>query len=662
MTQETLHFQAEVSRLLDIVAHSLYSDREIFLRELISNASDACDRLRYGAITQPELAAEDPEFRVRIETNADAGTLTITDNGIGMTREELVSNLGTIARSGSLDFVNRLTGDARKDLQLIGQFGVGFYSTFMVADQVDVFTRKAGETASWHWSSSGQGAFSIEEAADQPRGTRVVLTLKEDAKEFLEEARIRTIVRKYSDHIAIPVDFAGAEKTETLNSASALWTRAKSEITEEQYKEFYHHVSHGFDDPWLTLHWRAEGKIEYAALLFIPSMKPFDLFDPQRAHRVKLYVKRVFITEGAEGLLPPYLRFVRGVVDSEDLPLNVSREMLQNNPVVARIRAGLVRRILSELSKRAAPPSPTDEVDADMPEASAADADDSAPDTYTSFWTNFGAVLKEGLYEDAENRQTLLTLARFRSTASDGLVSLADYIGRMKPGQDAIYFITGEDERALLKSPHLEGFRAKGVEVLLLTDTIDEFWVPTVGTYEGKSFKSVTRGGADLGKIETSADTKPASEEETPPASETASLIAFFKSTLGDTVKDVRPSDRLTESPVCLVADEGDLDIHLERLLKQHNQLGDIATKRVLEINPTHPLVRTLGRVVKAGSAPGRAADVAWLMLDQARILEGQPLTDAQAFSGRLAAALQLALPSEAGGAPATSAPAEEPA
>jgi len=650
MTQETLHFQAEVSRLLDIVAHSLYSDREIFLRELISNASDACDRLRYAAIIDPALAADDPHFRVRIVPDSSTGTLTIIDNGIGMNREDLVANLGTIARSGSLDFASQLTGDARKDLQLIGQFGVGFYSAFMVSESVDVFTRKAGENSCWHWSSRGQGFFTVEQTETVPRGTKVILTLKDDAKEFLEEARISAIVRKYSDHIAIPVEFASGDKTETLNSASALWTRPKSEITDELYQEFYHHVSHGFDSPWLTLHWRAEGKIEYGALLFIPSSKPFDLFDPQRSHRVKLYVKRVFITEGAEGLLPPYLRFLRGVVDSEDLPLNVSREMLQNNPVVARIRSGLVRRVLAELTKQASADSETEgsAETSDNPEK----ADGSPPSpteteagkSYTDFWTVFGAVLKEGLYEDSENRDTLLKLARFRSTASDDLVSLNDYVSRMKPGQDTIYFITGDDLRTLVKSPHLEGFRAKNIEVLLLTDTIDEFWVPTIGSFEGKPFKSVTRGGADLHKI--LADSKSDEEPEaSPPAGETASLIAFFKSTLGDTVKDVRASDRLTESAVCLVADEGDLDMHLERLLKQHNQLGEIASKRVLELNSKHPLMRTLAATIKSGSAPQQAADIVWLMLDQARILEGQPVSDPQTFSRRLAEALRLGLP-----------------
>ena len=394
MTEERLSFQAEVSRLLDIVAHSLYSEKEVFLRELISNASDACDRLRYAALTEPALSAEDPVLGITISVDKEARTLTLADNGIGMNRDDLVSNLGTIARSGTGEFMSKLTGDAKKDVGLIGQFGVGFYSAFMVADTVDVFTRKAGETQSWHWRSDGRGEFTVGEAsAEARRGTRVVLHLREGDGDYLEEHRLATIVRKYSDHIALPIRFTSGEEgaePKTLNQASALWVRSKSEITEEQYKEFYHHVGHSFDEPWLTLHWRAEGKIEYTSLLFVPSMKPFDLFDPKRAHRVKLYVRRVFITEGVEGLLPAYLRFLRGVVDSEDLPLNVSREMLQNNPMVAKIKSGLVRRVLGDLAKK---------------------ADEDAV-KYAEFWENYGAVIKEGLYEDFEHRDSLFKLLR----------------------------------------------------------------------------------------------------------------------------------------------------------------------------------------------------------------------------------------------------------
>jgi molecular chaperone HtpG len=622
MTEERLSFQAEVSRLLDIVAHSLYSDKEVFLRELISNASDACDRLRYAALTQPELSADDPDLKIRILADKEGRTLTVADNGIGMNREDLVENLGTIARSGTAAFMNKLTGDSKKDIGLIGQFGVGFYSAFMVAEKVEVLTRKAGEAQGWRWTSDGRGEFTVAEADDVARGTRVILYLREGEDEFLEEIRIGRIVQKYSDHIALPILFGDAEDAKALNKASALWIRSKNEITEDQYKEFYHHVGHAFDEPWLTVHWRAEGKIEYTSLLFVPSTKPFDLFNPERRHRVKLYVKRVFITDQAEGLIPPYLRFLRGIVDSEDLPLNISREMLQHNPMLAKIRSGVTRRVLQELTKKA-----------DDPEQTAA---------YDGFWENFGAVLKEGLYEDYEHREQLLKLLRFRSTAGDGLVSLEDYVGRMREGQDDLYYITGDDPDALRKSPQLEGFKARGIEVLLLTDPVDEFWIPSVGDYQGKGFKSVTRGGVDLSNIK--AEDKPEEEtKEKPAEGDLNNLIALFKVTLGEAVKDVRASQRLTDSPVCLIADEGDMDIHLERLLKQHKQL-DAAAKRILEINPTHPLIRRLAEMAgKDGAATG-LNDAAWLLLDQARIIEGEQLPDPAAFSRRLAVMMEKGL------------------
>ncbi|HEY0835271.1 MAG TPA: molecular chaperone HtpG [Azospirillum sp.] len=621
MTEERLSFQAEVSRLLDIVAHSLYSEKEVFLRELVSNASDACDRLRYAALTQPELSAEDPNLKVRLIADKDARTLTVVDNGIGMNREDLVENLGTIARSGTAAFMRQLTGDSRKDVSLIGQFGVGFYSAFMVAERVEVLTRKAGEEQGWRWESDGKGEFTIAEAETVARGTRVVLHLREGDDEYLEEHRLGAIVRKYSDHIAIPILFGDGDEAKSLNSASALWMRSKTEITAEQYKEFYHHVGHSFDDPWLTLHWRAEGAIEYTNLLFVPTSKPFDLFDPKRAHRVKLYVKRVFITEGTEGLVPPYLRFLKGVVDTEDLPLNISREMLQHNPMLAKIRAGITRRVLGELNKKAA--------DAETAEA------------YTTFWENFGAVLKEGLYEDFEHRDDLMKLLRFRTTAGDGWVSLEDYVGRMKEGQDTIFTIAGDDVDGLLKSPQLEGFRAKGVEVLLLTDPVDEFWVQAVAQYKDKPFKSVTRGGADLGKIQGGED-KPDADKV--PEGDLASLIALFKLTLGDMVKDVRSSERLTDSPVCLVADDNDMDMHLERLLKQHKQLGMGESKRILELNPGHPLIKRLTERAKTGGAGGDLDEMAWLLLDQARIVEGDPLPDPAAFARRLSSMLAKGL------------------
>ncbi len=625
MTEERLSFQAEVSRLLDIVAHSLYSEKEVFLRELVSNASDACDRLRYAALTQPELSADDPNLKVRLLVDKDARTLTVADNGIGMNREDLVENLGTIARSGTAAFMKSLEGaekgDGKKDVNLIGQFGVGFYSAFMAADKVTVLTRKAGETQGWRWESDGKGEFTIAETDGLPRGTKIVLHLREGDDEYLDEARLGGIVRKYSDHIAIPILFGEGEDAKALNSASALWTRSKSEITADQYKEFYHHVGHAFDDPWLTLHWRAEGALEYTNLLYVPSTKPFDLFDPKRAHRVKLYVKRVFITDAAEGLIPPYLRFLRGVVDSEDLPLNISREMLQHNPMLAKIKAGITRRVLSELSKKAKDTENTAE--------------------YDTFWENFGAVLKEGLYEDYEHRDDLLKLLRFRTTAGEELVSLEQYVARMKEGQDAIFTISGDDIDTLLRSPQLEGFKAKGVEVLLLTDPVDEFWMPSVGVYDGKPFKSVTRGGADLGKIKGEEAEKP---EEKTPEGELTDLLALLKLTLSDAVKDVRKSERLTDSAVCLVADDNDMDMHLERLLKQHKQLNGEVGKRILEINPSHALIKRLAERAKGNGATDALEDAAWLLLDQARIVEGEALPDPAAFARRLASAMEKGL------------------
>ncbi|MEQ8357197.1 MAG: molecular chaperone HtpG [Kiloniellaceae bacterium] len=625
MAEEQLSFQAEVSRLLDIVAHSLYSEKEIFLRELISNASDACDRLRHAALTQSDLLGDDSSFKIRLTADAAGKTLAVADNGIGMNREELIENLGTIARSGTAAFVQQLESK-QEGSNLIGQFGVGFYSAFMVAERVEVSTRRAGEAQGWKWSSDGKGAFTIAEDPDAPqRGTRIVLHLRKGEEEYLDPQRIRRIVATYSDHIAVPVVLESKkedEPDETLNAASALWTRPKNEITEEQYKEFYHHVGHTFDDPWLRLHFKAEGVVEYTGLLFIPSQKPFDLFHPDRKPGVRLYVKRVFITDDCSELLPSYLRFLRGIVDTEDLPLNVSRELLQNNPRLTKIRTAICKKVLGELKKKA----------------------EKAPDEYASFWDTFGAVLKEGLYEDGSQREALLHLARFRSTTREGLVSLADYVTAMQPGQEAIYTITGENPEALARSPQLEGFAAKGVEVLLLSDPVDDFWLSTVPDYDGTAFKSVTRGGVDLEKIGAeSEDQDGADEKKGETTAALDALIAFVKLTLKDAVKDVRASKRLTSSPVCLVADEGDLDMHLERLLKQQRQL-DRSSARILELNPGHALIKALeGHIGKDGS--GRLVeDAAWLLLDQARIIEGEALPDAAAFSRRLSTLVEKGL------------------
>jgi molecular chaperone HtpG len=617
LTTEKREFQAEVSRLLDIVAHSLYSEKEIFLRELISNASDACDRLRYQALTEPELIAGDANFRVVLEPDAKKRILVVADNGIGMSRQEMIDNLGTIARSGTARFMKEFSGDQKADLALIGQFGVGFYSAFMVAGEVEVVSKKAGEAIAHRWVSDGKGQFTIEEAERPGRGTTITLHLNEADAEYAEPARLETIVKKYSDHIALPIVLDHAGKEKTLNSASALWMRPKSEITAEQYKEFYHHVAHAFDEPWLTLHNKAEGVFEYTTLLFVPGSKPFDLFDPARKHRVKLYVRRVFITEDAQELLPPYLRFLRGVVDSEDLPLNVSREMLQNNPTLARMRGQIVKRVLGELAKK---------------------AKDDAQD-YAKFWENFGAVLKEGIYEDRENSNALLELARFRSSGGEGLVSLEEYAQRMKPGQEAIYTIAGDSVEAVAKSPQLEGFRARGIEVLYLTDPVDEFWTSAVGEYKKKEFKSVTRGAADLDKI--AAEAQDGADDR--PEGDVAALIAVLKLALGDAVKDVRASKRLTDSAVCLIADEHDMDIHLERLLRQHRQMtGD--SKRILEINPKHALIAQLVKLAGKDGAADALGDFAWILLDQARLLEGEPLPDPALFAKRLSSVLAKGL------------------
>lgn len=619
MTEENLTFRAETSKLLKIVANSLYSRREVFLRELISNASDACDRLRYEALTMPELAAGDADYCVKLHLNAKAKTLTVEDNGIGMGRDELIENLGTIARSGSSEFLEKMKGDDSGDMSLIGQFGVGFYSAFIVADKVVVLSRRAGAADAWQWSSDGTEQFQISEAERESRGTSVILHLKKDAKEFLDTDLLRRTVKAHSDHIGIPVVLAGVDGSETLNSASALWTRPKREISQDQYKEFYQHVGHGFDDPWTTVHVRAEGRLEYTMLLFVPSTRPLDLFQPDRKCAVRLYVRRVFVTDDCKGLLPPYLRFICGVVDTEDIALNVSREMLQQDPILSKIGAAVVKRILAELDKRAK----------------------KDPEAYETFWKNFGPVLKEGLYEDAGRRDQILGLARFHSTHGEGLVSLKEYISRMTEEQEAIYTIAGDDVAALRSSPNLEGYAARGAEVLLLTDPVDEFWVPAVGNFREKPFVSVTRGDAGLDKLKPK---EPASnvEGEGAKAGDIAVLVALLKQSLGDKVKEIRVSERLTTSAVCLVADDTDLDRHLARMLSQHGQLDHVAAG-ILELNPAHSLIKSLAESAqKTGSTPA-LEDAAHLLLDQARIVDGDPPTDSAAFARRLTALLERA-------------------
>ena len=628
---ESHAFQAEVGKLLDLMINSLYRDKEIFLRELVSNAADACDKLRYSAIARPELMGDDTSLSVTIKPEKRKRLLVVADNGIGMSRDELIENLGTIARSGTEAFVKRMAeeggagGRENEAAGLIGQFGVGFYSAFMVAERVEVATRKAGEEEGWRWRSDGAGSFSVAPEPEAARGTRIALHLRKDAGEFLEPARLRTVVKAYSDHVGLPIWLENQDgQKEMINEGSALWSRPRNEIDEAQYREFYHHIAHMPGDPWHTIHLRAEGRIEYTALLFVPDSRPFDLFDPARRHRVRLYVKRVFITDECEGLMPSWLRFMRGVVDTSDLALNVSRETLQHDPILAKIRAGLIKRVFSELGKRAK----------------------KSPEEYGAFWENFGAVLKEGLYEDAEQKDRLLPLVRFQSVGGGDLwLSLDEYVAAMPEGQEAIYYVSGEDARALRRSPQIEGFRARGIDVLLMADPVDQFWLPAVGAYAEKPLRSVTQGAADLDRFAAAGTGKDgeASEKDKAAPGEMDKLIALVKLTLGDAVKDVRASERLTDSPVCLVADEGDLDMHLERLLRQHKQ--EVPTqKRVLEINPSHTLTRALADMVGRKGATDALEDAAHLLMDQALILEGEPVPDPPAFTKRLSALVSRSL------------------
>ena len=615
MTEQTLAFQAEVSKLLQIVANSLYSHKEVFLRELISNASDAADRLRYEAIASPELTAGDPTFKVLLRPDQAAKTLTIEDNGIGMSRQDLIDNLGTIARSGSAAFLKQATDAKEKDVSIIGQFGVGFYSAFIVADKVEVTSRRAGSDEAWTWTSDGKGSFTVTQATRPGRGTTIVLHLKDEHIEFADPFTLRRVVKAHSDHIGLPVKLANKDGEETVNEASALWMRARKDVTEEQYKEFYQHVTHGFDEPWLTIHNKAEGRLEYTALLFVPGTRPADLYQPERKSPVRLYVRRVFVTDEAKALIPSYLRFLRGVVDTEDIALNVSREMLQHDPVLARIGSALTTKVFSELEKKA----------------------EKEPEAYEKFWENFGPVLKEGLYEDPAKRDQVFKLARFRSTASEKLTSLAEYVARMKEKQEAIYFITGDNAAVLRHSPQIEGFLARGYEVLLLTDAVDEFWVPAVALYEGKKFVSVTQGAAELGPA-------PASDkQERVEGGELAVLIAHLKQGLGDAVKDVRATDRLTDSAACLVAGDTDMPRHLARMLRAQGQLQG-SLPGILEINPAHALIRAMAQQMTNVGAREHVLDLGRLLVDQERIREGDGPTDIAAFSKRLSDVMARAL------------------
>jgi molecular chaperone HtpG len=623
---ESQPFQAEVSELLHLMVHSVYSETDIFLRELISNASDACDRLRYEAIAHPELIADGEAPKIRIVPNKKDGTLTVADSGIGMDRQELIDNLGTIARSGTKSFLSRLT-EAKDGAGLIGQFGVGFYSAFMVAERIVVFSRRAGADEVWRWSSSGGSGFEIARFSEQAagrvaRGTEIVLHLKPDAKKYLEIYEIERIVGAYSDNIQFPILLKPEEgEPRQINSASALWQRPKSELKPEDYTQAYKSIAGAFDEPAMTLHYRAEGRQSYAVLLFAPSTKPFDLFEPARKGKVKLYVRRVFITGDAD-LLPAYLRFIRGVVDSEDLPLNISREMLQNNPQLAQIRKAVTGRVVGELETLS----------------------DKEPETFARIWDAFGPVIKEGLYEDYERREKLLALSRFTTTAGDKR-SLKQYIADLKPNQTEVYFLVGDSIERLKSNPRLEAAAARGIEVLLLTDSVDAFWTSAPLDFEGKPLKSLSQGEISFDLIPLIDDgAKNDAKDKAEAVTDEAAAIAVIKASLGDRVSDVRASQRLTTSASCLVAGTHGPDRELERLLSQQNR--GVKTKPILEINPRHPLVAAIARA-EAGSA--MTDDLSLLLLEQAQILDGELPEDPAAFAARLNRLVLQAMPSPAG-------------
>jgi len=618
--QETLGFQTEIKQLLDLMIQSLYSNKEIFLRELISNASDAADKLRFEALSDDALYEGDADLKIWVAFDKDARTITVRDNGIGMSREEVIDNIGTIAKSGTQEFLKSLTGDKAKDTQLIGQFGVGFYSSFIVADKVTLFTRRAGNEASHgvKWESSGEGEYSVETIERKQHGTEVILHLRPDEDDFLSDYRLHGIIKKYSDHITLPIVMpkvtTDKDKDETtieeqvVNTATALWTRAKNEITEEEYTEFYKHVAHDFDAPLARIHNQVEGTNEYSTLLFIPARAPFDLWDRNNRRGVKLYVRRVFIMDDNDKLLPPYLRFIRGIIDSNDLPLNISREMLQHNKQIDAIRSGTVKKILSALENLAK----------------------NEPEKYATFWKEFGKVLKEGVVDDFSNKQRLAKLLRFSTTHDDNptpAISLEDYVGRMKDGQEKIYYLTAESFSAAKNSPHLEIFRKKGIEVLLLTDQIDEWASTHIIDFEGKQLQSVTKGELNLGDLEDEEEKKEAEK-----ASDTLKpLLERIKTTLGDKVKEVRITHRLTTSPACLVADEQGMDASLERLLKSAGQ-PIMGNNPIMEINPQHPIVNAL----KEEADENRFNDWAFILFDQALLSEGGHLNDPAEFVKRM--------------------------
>ena len=612
MTQEKKKFDAEVGKVLHLMINSLYANKEIFLRELISNSSDACDKLRYLGQTDSSLIQGDSDLKINISIDKDEKTITIRDNGIGMNREDLQENLGTIAKSGTQGFLNQLSGDSKKDSQLIGQFGVGFYSCFMVADKITVTSRKASEDKVYIWESDGKGEYTIDDSDKEfARGTEMILHIKNEEESFVDHFRVKHIIKSYSDHIAVPIFFVDENNNETqVNSSSALWTRSKNEIDEEQYKEFYKSVSHATDDPWLTMHNRNEGIVEFTNLLFVPTSKTFDLFHPDRKCRVKLYIKRVFIADENVDIIPQYLRFLRGVVDSEDLPLNISRETLQNNATLEKIKKSITKRVLSELVKKK----------------------ESNRDDYLLFWSNFGGVLKEGLCEVTSDHEKLLEVCVFRSAIHDKMISLDEYIANCKEEDKTIYYLSGDDPEKLRNNPQIEGFISKGIDVLLFTDTVDDFWVNVNGRYKEIELKSVTRSDIDLDSQDDSKEDKSSEEEDD---SKNDEIANYFRDTLGTLVKDVKISKKLTTSPACLAVGDGAMDIRMERYLIEQKQLAG-ASAKILEINPNHKIVLKIGEGLGEKANQDENAALVHLLYDQACIIEGEPVSDAGAFSKRL--------------------------
>ena len=631
MTNMSNKFEADTGKILDIVINSLYSEREIFLRELVSNASDALDKRKYLGLTDKKINNSSDVSEIKIEVNNKEKILTISDNGIGMNEEDLKSSLGTIARSGTKAFLEQVASnskDKKSDMSMIGQFGVGFYASFMVADSVEVVSKKAGEEQAWKWSSDGKTGFDLVKTDKETAGTSITLKLKKDAKEFLEETRLQFVVRKYSDHISYPVKLLEIDKKDakekTLNEASALWTRPSKDITEEQYQEFFSHIGAGFGKPLLTMHNNTEGTISYTNLICIPSTRPFDLFNPDRKSSLKLYINRVFITDKCDALVPSYLRFIKGLVDTQDIDLNVSREMLQNNPAVSKISKSLVGKILRELKK----------------------VSEKNVDGYKSFWKEYGAVLKEGLYEDAERKETLLDLCRFSTNENDEIMSLSSYLEKMPENQKDIYYISAETRSQALASPHLEGFKSKNIPVLIMTDAIDQFWLPMIGSFKDKKFTSITQGQINLDNLdEKNKDKKSDSKDQKEKQDkEFVDLIAQMKVVLGEQVKDIRLSSKLTDSPVCLVADDGDMDIAMEQLMAQRdtNYKG---APRILEINGDHSLIKNMKSLLSKKENNDLVSDAGTLLFEQARLLEGKMPADPAQFSKIMNQFLLKAIP-----------------